>query len=241
MNANKNDNRCATEAQQLRREFQEFKQQKSTQDNRLHNDSEIQSDNFSEVFQKSLDVLIIVAPRSHKILRVNDKVAQLFGYQPNDLIGKNFEMLYPENNEQNGRHFFTEMKAFDGVLTDQPFLHNNGETVLVDLTAVIIHWQNAESILINIRDTRERRQAEKIQEQLVRDLQEALDNVKLLKGLLPICSHCKKIRDDAGYWTQIEEYIHEHSEAEFSHSICPTCIKTHYGDLNLPELDADAE
>ncbi len=63
--------------------------------------------------------------------------------------------------------------------------------------------------------------------------EEALAKVKRLSGLLPICSHCKKIRDDKGYWKQIETYIHEHSEAEFSHSICKECAKKHYPDMNL--------
>jgi hypothetical protein len=59
-------------------------------------------------------------------------------------------------------------------------------------------------------------------------LQSALDQVRTLSGLLPICSHCKRIRDDKGYWKQIEAYIHDHSEAEFSHGICPDCLKKYY-------------
>jgi hypothetical protein len=65
---------------------------------------------------------------------------------------------------------------------------------------------------------------------LIRELQEALTMVKLLSGLLPICASCKKIRDDKGYWTQIESYIRDHSEAEFSHGICPDCMKKLYPD-----------
>ncbi len=64
-------------------------------------------------------------------------------------------------------------------------------------------------------------------------VEEALAKVKKLSGLLPICSHCKKIRDDKGYWNQIEAYIGEHSEADFSHSICPECAKIHYPDLDI--------
>jgi DNA-binding NtrC family response regulator len=60
------------------------------------------------------------------------------------------------------------------------------------------------------------------------ELQEALSQVKILSGLLPICSRCKNIRDDQGYWRQIETYIKEHSQAEFSHSICPDCLKSIY-------------
>ncbi len=62
-------------------------------------------------------------------------------------------------------------------------------------------------------------------------LNEAAKNVKILSGLLPICSYCKKIRDDKGYWGQIESYIREHSEAEFTHSICRECEKKYYPDL----------
>lgn len=64
-----------------------------------------------------------------------------------------------------------------------------------------------------------------------RQLQEALDNVKQLSGFLPICASCKKIRDDQGYWNQIESYIQDHSEALFSHSICPQCSKKLYPDI----------
>lgn len=60
------------------------------------------------------------------------------------------------------------------------------------------------------------------------ELQQALDEIKTLSGLLPICSHCKNIRDDQGYWQQIEQFIGEHSEAKFSHGICPDCITKHY-------------
>jgi AmiR/NasT family two-component response regulator len=60
------------------------------------------------------------------------------------------------------------------------------------------------------------------------ELQDALDNIKTLQGLLPICSSCKKIRDDQGYWTQIESYIRLHSNVEFSHGICPACAKKLY-------------
>jgi len=56
-------------------------------------------------------------------------------------------------------------------------------------------------------------------------LQSALDEIKTLRGILPICSYCKKIRDDKGYWNQIESYIHKHSGTEFSHGICPECAK----------------
>jgi DNA-binding response OmpR family regulator len=62
------------------------------------------------------------------------------------------------------------------------------------------------------------------------ELEAALAKVKLLSGLLPICSACKKIRDDKGYWSQVENYVEEHSEATFTHGLCPDCLKTLYPD-----------
>ena len=68
----------------------------------------------------------------------------------------------------------------------------------------------------------------KKRKKVIGDLEKALSKVKTLSGLLPICSYCKKIRDDKGYWNQIEAYIRDHSEADFSHSICPECVKNFY-------------
>ena len=77
----------------------------------------------------------------------------------------------------------------------------------------------------------ERKQAEHEREKLILELQSALDNIRTLKGLLPICSNCKKIRDDHGYWNRIEKYIVEHSDAEFTHGICPECARKLYPEL----------
>lgn len=78
------------------------------------------------------------------------------------------------------------------------------------------------------RDITERKRMEEEREKLILELQEALANVKTLSGLLPICASCKKIRDDEGYWHQVEEYISEHSEVVFTHGICPDCLKKLY-------------
>ena len=82
-----------------------------------------------------------------------------------------------------------------------------------------------------VEEVAERKQTEKEKERLIRQLKESLSQIKTLKGLLPICASCKKIRDDKGYWNQIENYIREHSEAEFSHSICPECARKLYPNL----------
>lgn len=67
------------------------------------------------------------------------------------------------------------------------------------------------------------------------ELERTINEVKILQGLLPICASCKKIRDDKGYWSQIEEYIAKRSEVQFSHGICPECAKKLYPDLDINE------
>lgn len=87
-------------------------------------------------------------------------------------------------------------------------------------------------LLLSIMLSKIRLSLEK-EKELSASLNRALDEVKLLKGYLPICASCKNIRNDKGYWEQIEQYIHDHSEAEFTHTICPDCASKLYPDLKL--------
>jgi hypothetical protein len=75
-----------------------------------------------------------------------------------------------------------------------------------------------------------RKNAEEFREKAVQEREKALQDIRILRGFLPICASCKKIRDDQGYWTQIESYIRDHSEAEFSHGLCPGCAAKLYPD-----------
>ena len=85
------------------------------------------------------------------------------------------------------------------------------------------------------QDITDRKESEAERDQMIKKLQKALMEIKTLKGIVPICSHCKKIRDDKGYWNQLEEYLQKYSEADFSHGICPACAKKIYPDLDLYE------
>ena len=81
--------------------------------------------------------------------------------------------------------------------------------------------------------TADKRQAEwetarRSREQALAELQAALEEVKRLSGLIPICAHCKKVRDDGGYWNRIESFLRQHSEAEFTHGICPDCASRYF-------------
>ncbi len=80
-----------------------------------------------------------------------------------------------------------------------------------------------------------RKKIEDKQKKLIAELQTAITEIKTLRGIVPICSHCKQIRDDQGYWNRVDTYISQHTEAMFSHSICPSCLKKYYKDVNKPE------
>ena len=80
-----------------------------------------------------------------------------------------------------------------------------------------------------------REAAEKERDKVIQELQKTLTEVKTLRGFLPICSYCHKIRDDKGYWNRIESYIRDHSEAELSHGICPECVKKIRTEFDLPQ------
>ncbi|MCK5098416.1 MAG: hypothetical protein KAR45_09960, partial [Desulfobacteraceae bacterium] len=93
--------------------------------------------------------------------------------------------------------------------------------------------------IIMLFDISNRKRMEEEQNRLIHTLQEkniqlteAFEEIKTLKGIIPICASCKKIRDDKGYWNQVEKYIQQHSEAKFSHGICPECSDKLYGDEN---------
>jgi hypothetical protein len=73
-----------------------------------------------------------------------------------------------------------------------------------------------------------RKRTETERESVIDSLKSALEEIKVLKGILPICMHCKKVRDDSGYWSQLETYVHQHSGADFSHCICPDCMNKHH-------------
>jgi hypothetical protein len=114
------------------------------------------------------------------------------------------------------------------LLLDRLRWRSNGSMFAI---AVILLLAVIVSVYKANRNINERMKMEAEREKLIQELQKALAEVKKLSGFLPICASCKKIRDDKGYWNQIEEYIRTHSEAEFSHGLCPDCTRKLYPDF----------
>ena len=122
----------------------------------------------------------------------------------------------------------------------------NGSTSYFEITTSPL--RNAKGDIIAgievVRNVDERKRMEQERERLIKDLQEALANIKTLSGLIPICASCKKVRDDEGYWNQIESYIKDRSNAKFSHGICPDCAKKLYPELGMyfgPMLEKEGD
>ncbi len=110
---------------------------------------------------------------------------------------------------------------------------DNGERVVVLATAQLYSDNSGKIIGIEgiFSDITERKKVEEALEEERGHLEKAIREVRTLQGILPICSKCKKIRNDSGFWEQVEKYVSEHTDAIFSHGICPDCAKELYPEL----------
>ncbi len=188
---------------------------------------------LSRAVEQSPASIVITNPAGD-IEYVNPKFIELTGYTLAEALGKNPRIL---KSGEKGPEAYRELwQTITAGKEWRGEFHNkkkNGElywesasiSPIRDLAGRITHFVAVKE------DITARKQTEAERDQLIQELQDALANVKSLSGLLPICAGCKKIRDDKGYWSQVESYIQKHSEAKFSHGLCPDCIKKLYPDL----------
>lgn len=196
--------------------------------------SALRVERFRELIENTSDWIWEVAA-DLRYVYTSPKVEELLGYVPEEVLGKTpFDFMPPE-----------EVRRLQPIMQElqrepRPFrtleninLHKDGSPRVLETSGVPVHdragrWIGFRGI---DRDITGRKQAERERERLIVELREALDHVKTLRGLLPICASCKKIRDDLGYWRQVEEYIKERIDVQFSHGICPDCMNTFYPGL----------
>lgn len=110
-------------------------------------------------------------------------------------------------------------------------LRKDGSRIPVAVHARVFSFRGQTWIISIVNDISEQKARERELHDLISRLEKMNAEIKTLRGILPICAFCKKIRDDKGYWKQLEEYIQNHSAANFSHGICPECMKEHYPEL----------
>jgi PAS domain S-box-containing protein len=176
------------------------------------------------------DALIIV-DREWRINSHNYALVSLSEYGERELAGKDVRELFPgaaltsraEKSESGGGN---AVGRIEGSLVSR-----SGKRVSVDVSVSELHEPDGAraGYVLVARDVSDKKKAEAEKEKLIDELRDALDNVKTLSGLIPICARCKKVRDDQGLWDQIESYVSKHSDALFSHGVCPNCMHELYG------------
>ncbi|MBU1277323.1 MAG: PAS domain-containing protein [Proteobacteria bacterium] len=133
---------------------------------------------------------------------------------------------------------YQDLEERDGVLVSAaaflPVLGEGGRYVAGSATCLFDDQGRVSGAIETLRDVTAVKQAQAEREKLIEKLTEALENVKTLKGLIPICSHCKSIRRDEGYWQQLETFFSQNAEVEFSHGICPDCQEKYYKEFKEP-------
>jgi PAS domain S-box-containing protein len=175
----------------------------------------------------------VLFSQGRNVLWVNPSFLRMFGYTHEEIQGRDSELLYPDREayERLGREGYAVLALNQVFTCEIPLRRKDGTEIWCHLVGQAVDGDDrANGSIWIFEDISGRRRLEQERERLIAELQEALAKVKLLSGFIPICASCKKIRNDAGYWQQIEVYIRDHSEAQFSHGICPDCGKQLYGD-----------
>ena len=185
------------------------------------------------LMEKMVDGLVVL-DANDQIVDINPAAREIFGIGKS-AIGQPFAVAFPAWREKLQELRTCADARVEATLPGDP-LANPREyrgARYFDLRASTLRGRRGSLAgrFLVIREMTESKRIELEKERLIGDLQNAITDVKTLRGLLPICAACKKIRDDRGYWTHLEQYVSAHSEAQFSHSLCPDCMRRLYPDL----------
>lgn len=184
-------------------------------------------ENWQKLFDAIPDAACILDSK-YRIVRINKEMSGRLGLLQEQCIGATcYEAVHAKGNPADSCPHTKTLQ--DGATHRvEVYEQNLGGWFLVTTSPWTDTAGNVVGSIHIARDITVRKNMEEEKEMLISELKDALAKVKQLSGFLPICASCKKIRDDRGYWQQIESYIHEHSEAQFSHGICPSCAKKLY-------------
>jgi len=186
---------------------------------------------YRQLFINAPAAIYEVDYRTRRFISINDMIPFLTGYTREELMQMDPWDLFTEESQQIYIERMKKMKEHKDIANSQEYSlkKKDGGILWVNTN---INYTIEKDIPVKARivahDITDRKKSEEEREKLIAELQKALSDVKTLSGLLPICSSCKKIRDDKGYWNQLELFIQNHSKAEFSHGICPDCAKKLY-------------
>jgi hypothetical protein len=187
---------------------------------------------YLTIFESLANPVILISARN-KIENMNHAAIQLFShgevsgayYYGKEDGPKDLEWLSNELGD------FAEKDQLEVFLEKDLNLRESKRHFEIKFKRMLDVSGKFSGIIVILNDITERKQVEEEKSNLIVELKNALTQVKQLTGFIPICSSCKKIRDDQGYWSEVERYISEHSEAEFSHGICPECMRKLYPEI----------
>lgn len=175
---------------------------------------------------ESTEDAIYTADMDGTITDWNAGAAALYGYSAEEAIGQPPSLIVPEDLLPASRDLLDALREGRRFRNHETLRRRKDGTLIhVALTAcpIVLADGTLSGISVIARDITERVRASEERERLIQELRAALAEVQTLSGLVPICSWCKRIRDDLGYWTQLERYIQDRSSAQFTHGICPEC------------------
>lgn len=191
-----------------------------------------EEEKFSRAFHCSPYAIALTRLSDGRIIEVNEAFEDTTGYSHAEALGQTTLDLRIWQSKEDRDDVISELSTGGSLQNmEKEFRTKAGETRTALVSAGIVTINHEKSILSSIVDITDRKRSEEERGRLISKLQSAVSEIRTLSGLLPICAHCKKIRDDNGYWQQIESYIQEHSEAEFTHGICPACVRELYPEI----------
>ena len=171
---------------------------------------------------------IVILQQDGSVFEANKKYADMLGYTKEEVLRlhvwdwevsatkEEILEMAKDVDSISGHHFETRHRRKDGTVIDVE-LCNSGSV-----------YRGKKLIFCISRDITERKKAAHEREKLIKELQDALAENKCLRNILPLCTYCKKVRNDKGYWEQVDVYLHKYSQTNISHGICPECMETHY-------------
>ena len=182
------------------------------------------------------DAVIIIQDAT--VAFCNDRLPAMLDRPRGEILGRSFaDMVSPEDRDRVLGNYMARLSGeADPPTYDIRIVDRGGRRIWVLVSASRILHQGRPAVMAFLTDISDRVRREAERETLIAELTRALQDKKVLSGLLPICASCKKIRDDKGYWTQIESYITSHAAVEFSHGLCPDCARKYDPDL-VPGTD----
>jgi PAS domain S-box-containing protein len=226
LDENKTKNEVMNEVIALREKIAKFEKTEA-KSRKIEEKLPENEERFRRIFEDG-PLGMIIADLNYRVLKANKALCEMLGYTEAELTGRSIgEITHTEDIEKS---VSLSKQLLHGKVPlfrlEKRYVTKRGETLWVNLTVAAIRGQNDEALyaLGMVEDISRRKLVEQERERLVHDLQQALEKIKMLRGLLPMCAWCKKIRNDKGYWQKVETYIQEHSGASFTHGICPECL-----------------